>query len=75
MEADGKGIPVLLRHYLNLGGQILAFNRDPDFSDVIDGLLLVDLLKTDKKQLQRYMGKEGYADYMAYHGGGKRECA
>lgn len=75
MEADGKGIPVLLRHYLNLGGQILAFNRDPDFSDVIDGLLLVDLLKTDKKQLQRYMGKEGYADYMAYHAGAGQECA
>ncbi len=75
MEADGKGIPVLLRHYLNLGGQILAFNRDPDFSDVIDGLLLVDLLKADKKQLQRYMGKEGYADYMAHHGETKRDCA
>lgn len=75
MEADGKGIPVLLRHYLNLGGQILAFNRDPDFSDVIDGLLLVDLLKADKKQLQRYMGKEGYAGYLAHHGEGKRDCA
>lgn len=75
MEADGKGIPVLLRHYLNLGGQILAFNRDSEFSDVIDGLLLVDLLKTDKKQLQRYMGKEGYAAYLAYHGESKRDCA
>ncbi len=75
MEADGKGIPVLLRHYLNLGGQILAFNRDPEFSDVIDGLLLVDLLETDKKQLQRYMGKEGYAEYMAYQGDLKRACA
>jgi putative hemolysin len=75
MEADGKGIPVLLRHYLNLGGQILAFNRDPDFSDVIDGLLLVDLLKTDKKQLQRYMGKEGYADYLTYHRQPLKNCA
>mgnify|MGYP001061995782 CR=1 FL=1 len=67
MEADGKGIPVLLRHYLNLGGQILAFNRDPLFGDVIDGLLLVDLLKTDKKHLQRYMEKDAYAQYMAHH--------
>ncbi|MBD1399909.1 lysophospholipid acyltransferase family protein [Pelovirga terrestris] len=75
MEADGKGVPVLLRHYLNLGGQILAFNRDPDFSDVIDGLLLVDLLKADKKQLQRYMGKEGYAGYMAYHDEARQDCA
>ena len=75
MEADGKGIPVLLRHYLNLGGQILAFNRDPEFSDVIDGLLLVDLLKADKKQLQRYMGKEGYAGYLAYQGEARQDCA
>ncbi|MBW6510265.1 MAG: lysophospholipid acyltransferase family protein [Desulfuromonadales bacterium] len=75
MEADGKGIPVLLRHYLNLGGQILAFNRDPDFSDVIDGLLLVDLFKTDKKQLQRYMGKEGYAGYLTYHRRPLKNCA
>ena len=75
MEADGKGIPVLLRHYLNLGGQILAFNRDPEFSDVIDGLLLVDLLKTDKKQLQRYMGKEGYADYLTYQRRPLKDCA
>jgi hypothetical protein len=75
MEQDNKGVPVLLRHYLNLGGQILAFNRDADFSDVIDGLLLVDLLKTDKKQLQRYMGKEGYDHYLACHRQALRRCA
>lgn len=28
LEGDGKGIPVLLRQYLNVGGQILAFNVD-----------------------------------------------
>ena len=64
IEVDSKGIPVLLRHYLNLGGKLLAFNLDPDFSDVIDGLLLVDLLQTDRKQLQRYMGREGYQNYV-----------
>ena len=63
IEDDSKGIPVLLRHYLNMGGKLLAFNLDPDFSDVIDGLLVVDLLQTDRKQLQRYMGREGYQSY------------
>ncbi|MGK2905716.1 MAG: hypothetical protein ACSLFH_05135 [Desulfuromonadales bacterium] len=43
VEADLNGIPVLLKHYMNLGGKLLAFNRDPEFSDVIDGLILVDL--------------------------------
>lgn len=67
LEHDSKGIPVLLRHYLGLGGKLLAFNLDPDFSNVIDGLLLVDLPHADKKQLQRYMGRSGYQAYMKYH--------
>lgn len=64
LEADSKGIPVLLRHYLSLGGKLLAFNLDPAFSNVIDGLLLVDLQQTDAKQLQRYMGNNGYQRYL-----------
>lgn len=63
LEPDSKGIPVLLRHYLNLGGRLLSFNLDPDFSNAVDGLLLVDLQEANKKQLQRYMGKEGYEFY------------
>jgi len=66
-EDDQKGVPVLLRHYLKLNGVLLSFNVDPAFSDVIDGLILVDLCKTDPRILQRYMGKEGYADFMDYH--------
>ena len=67
LEQDSKGIPVLLRHYIGLGGKLLAFNLDPEFSDVIDGLLLVDLPNADKKQLRRYMGRSGYAGYIEYH--------
>lgn len=67
IEIDQKGIPVLLRHYLNLGGKLLAFNIDPDFGDVLDGLILVDLMRTDGKTLGRYMGKEGLAAFRAYH--------
>lgn len=66
-EEDKKGVPVLLRHYLKLNGVLLSFNVDPAFSDVIDGLILVDFLKTDPKILQRYMGKSGYAGFAAFH--------
>jgi len=66
LEADQKGLPVLLRHYLNLGGKILAFNLDPDFSEVIDGLILVDMNQTEIKVLERYMGKEGATFYRAH---------
>ncbi|MCL2103237.1 MAG: lysophospholipid acyltransferase family protein [Syntrophorhabdaceae bacterium] len=63
----GKGLPVLIRQYLKLGGAILRFNLDPAFSNALDGLIVVDLLKSDKKQLERYMGKEGAGDFLAYH--------
>lgn len=66
-EDDEKGIPVLLKHYLKLNGVLLSFNVDPAFSDVIDGLILVDLTKTDPKVLQRYFGKEGYATFADFH--------
>ncbi|WPJ95416.1 lysophospholipid acyltransferase family protein [Coraliomargarita algicola] len=66
-EADQKGVPILLRHYLKLNGVLLSFNVDPAFSDVIDGLILVDLCKTDPKVLQRYLGKEGYATFTDFH--------
>ena len=67
IEADRKGIPVLLRQYLKLGGKLLAFNVDKDFSDCLDGLIVVDLLKADRRQLERYMGKDGLAAFHAYH--------
>jgi len=67
IEADSKGIPVLLRQYLKLGGKLLAFNVDRDFADALDGLIVVDLLAADARQLERYMGKDGLAAFTAYH--------
>lgn len=67
-ESDEKGIPVLLKQYLKLGGKLLGFNVDPDFSDVLDGLILVDLTKTDDLILKRYMGAEGIKKFHDYHG-------
>jgi hypothetical protein len=68
IEADGKGIPVLLRQYLKLGGTVLTFNRDPDFGDAIDGLMLVDLAHTPAKTLERFMGRDEAAMFLATHG-------
>ncbi|MBN2106486.1 MAG: lysophospholipid acyltransferase family protein [Deltaproteobacteria bacterium] len=69
IEHDRKGIPVLLRHYLKLNGVILSFNIDKNFSSSIDSLLVVDLLKSEKRLLKRFMGPEGLEHFMAYHGG------
>lgn len=68
IESHMQGVPVLLRQYLKLGGQLLGFNIDPDFSNVLDGLILVDLTKTDPVILSRYFTKEGVLALHAYHG-------
>src|SRR5262245_18326233 len=57
VEAMPSGVPVLLRQYLRLGGRLLGFNVDREFSDVIDGLIVVELNKTEPKLLERYLGK------------------
>ncbi len=66
IDVEQKGIPVLLRHYLNLGGKLLAFNVDREFSDVLDGLILVDLTETERKTLERYFSKEGTEAFLNY---------
>lgn len=67
IEVELKGIPVLLKQYLRLGGKILAFNVDPDFNDAIDGLLVVDMTVTDPKVLAHYMGKENAREFLEFH--------
>lgn len=69
IEPDRKRVPVLLQHYLSLGGQILDFSIDRKFSSVLDGLIMVDLPKTNRKALDRYMGKEGAQKYQERHEG------
>jgi putative hemolysin len=68
IEPDGKDIPVLLRQYLKLGGRLLAFNVDPEFSSVVDGLIVVDLLRASPKTIRRYMGNDVADAYLKFHG-------
>lgn len=68
VEADGKGVPILLRQYLNLGGRLLGFNVDPEFANVLDVLLMVDLRRTSPRILARYLGRDGRDAFLAHHG-------
>ncbi len=70
LEDDGRGVPVLVREYLKLGGRFVAFNVDPAFSDCLDGLVVVDLLRTRRRILERYLGAPGAARFLELHGGG-----
>jgi putative hemolysin len=67
VESDGKGLPILLRQYARIGGRLVGFNVDRKFSNVLDGLVVVDLRKTQTAVLERYMGHEGAARFREHH--------
>jgi putative hemolysin len=68
VEADGKGLPILLRQYAKIGGKLLGFNVDRKFSNVLDGLVIVDLRQTGTAVLERFMGREAAAGFRRHHG-------
>lgn len=68
LETDGKGLPILLRQYAKIGGRLLGFNVDRKFSNVLDGLVVVDLRKVEPAMLERYMGRDSAAQFRHHHG-------
>jgi len=58
MEEGRLGLPPLVKHYTRLGARVLAFNRDPDFNDTVDALILLDLKQAPALLLKRYLDKE-----------------
>lgn len=58
LEKDGKGIPVLLRQYLRLGGKMISFGIDEGFGGTLDCLVVVDMVNAPQRVLHRYCGKE-----------------
>ena len=67
IERDNKGMPILLKQYLKLGGRTLAFSADENFGNALDGLIMVDLRRSDPRVLARYMGAQGAEAFLAYH--------
>jgi len=70
LESDGKHMPVLLRQYLKLNGKLFGFNIDPDFGNVLDGLMLFDVTEIPRPMLNKYLSKDGAAGYLSHHGVG-----
>ncbi|MEO5819854.1 MAG: GNAT family N-acyltransferase [Vicinamibacteraceae bacterium] len=70
IEADGRGLPVLLRQYLKLNARLLGWNVDRRFGRALDGLMLVDLVDVPRPLLSRYLGKDGASTFLAAHGAG-----
>ena len=64
-----KGVPVLLKQYLKLGGALLAFNVKRQFSNALDGLIVVDLVKTDPRLLDNVLrvSRACRRSFLSYH--------
>ena len=45
-------IPVLLKQYTKLNARFISFNLDPNFSDALDGLMLLDLTLLPPEMLE-----------------------
>ncbi len=61
---SGKVVPALLRHYLALNGKFVCFSLNKGFNNSFDGLILVDLRKTPKRYLERYLGKDKAEEFL-----------
>jgi putative hemolysin len=68
IEPDGHGLPVLFKQYMKLGAKSLAFGVDPLFGNCLDCLCVVDLLETQQRMLDRYMGRKQAARFLEVHG-------
>lgn len=64
IDGPGKGIPILVKHYLKMGGKLAAFHVDPAFGNTVDGLITVNLKETPRKLLDRYMGPAAAAEFL-----------
>jgi putative hemolysin len=56
LEPDGSGLPVLVRRYLELGGEFAAWHVDGAFGDSLDGLMVLDLERADPVRVARFSG-------------------
>lgn len=68
LEGSHLKVPILIKHYLKMGARILAFNIDHAFNDAMDILVVTDLLSAPAELMAKYMGEEGYRQYLSRHG-------
>jgi putative hemolysin len=68
LEPDGKGVPILIKHYARMNAKLLSFGVWTNHSNAVVSFIVADLTIADPKFLKRYMGEDGYQRFMAHHG-------
>ncbi|OAI57267.1 hypothetical protein AYO49_02455 [Verrucomicrobiaceae bacterium SCGC AG-212-N21] len=69
LEMDGRGVPILFKHYVRMNAKLLDFGVWTNHGNAIVGFMIADLTTADPKFLRRYMGAEGYQTFQRHHGG------
>ncbi len=59
IEPEHFKIPVLVRQYLKLNARFISFNVDPNFSDVLDGFIILDLNNVPPAMLEMLKKEAG----------------
>jgi len=61
LAEQGLAVPTLYKQYVDVceqdGVQFADFNVDPDFSNCIDGLVIVDITRLKPRKRERYITK------------------
>ena len=52
IEPNHFRLPVLLKQYVKQNARFISFNVDPNFSDVLDGFIILDLTKVPSSTLE-----------------------
>ncbi len=52
IEPAIKSAPVLLKKYIQQNAKIIGFNIDPDFSDALDGLMILNIDHVNKETIE-----------------------
>lgn len=57
IEPEHIKVPVLLKQYTKLNAKFLSFNIDPNFSDALDGLMMLDVEKLPENIIELLSNK------------------
>ena len=68
IEQDGKGVPILIKHYIRMNAKLISFGVWKNHSNAVVSFMFSDLTTSDPKFIKRYMGAEAYQRFMEYHG-------
>ncbi len=66
IEGGKRFLPVLFRHYSNVGCKFLGFGEWKELDEATAGLTMLDLKNVNPSLLQRYFGVEGAQSFLAH---------